>query len=115
MCKSRFKQLKTNHFFSVFKSHCQQEPRKMESGGFTDRPGTIFFLFLIQSYYNFQILSPLALHLVKIFDFWYMDSRKRQKMHQNVFSYKFSKSYPICMKFISNDKNISSNEIQIDF
>ena len=40
---------------------------------------------------------------------------EKAKMHKNVFSYKFSKSYPICMKFIYDDKNISSNVIQIDF
>ena len=36
--------LKIAENLSIFKSHCQQEPHKLESGGLTDRPATIFFL-----------------------------------------------------------------------
>ena len=55
-----------------------------------------------------------------IFWYWYetlpcRTFRKSGKWHQSVFSNKISKSCPICMKFISEIKNISSNEIQIDF
>ena len=44
----------------AFKSHCQQEPPDLESGGrgFKDRLTTIFFLFPSHSYYTFQNFQP---------------------------------------------------------
>ena len=51
------------------KSHCQQDPHILESGGFTDRSETIIFLFPIESYHICHIFSSLARFLVKILEF----------------------------------------------
>jgi hypothetical protein len=38
------------YLIKIFKSRFQQKPPKLESGGSTDRPETIFFGFPIQKY-----------------------------------------------------------------
>ena len=85
----------------------------MEYGGFSDRPGT-FFLISYTKLLHFPNFELSCSSFGENIRFLVHGPPKKAK-NANIFSYKFSKSYSICMKFISEIKNIASNEIQIDF
>ncbi len=84
---------------------------KLESGGSTNRPETIFFGFPIQKQRSSQFLSLNGRFFVKILGSKGRQPQKWPKKDPNSFFHETFKSCLIIMKFILEVKNITSNKI----